>query len=279
VKSDSSVAARSGCVTLPSVASFFCWASLRAKLKGATQTEWACLVERFDPGQCWGRWCPSLFLCVRHSLRLSGPAWGRFSLRRSEAHDKASLIGAAAVLFASMVVDDASAQKGFGRGGGIGMARGLGSGVGMGGMRGLGGGMGIARGIGVGRIGGAGFARPMAYGGRGFVGPRYGALGGRGFVGPRAAAWGGRGFVGARYGAWRGGYVGPRYAGWGRGYWPYRRYGWRRGWGWWGYGWPVAAGLAVAAATTYDDCWRWDGWQWVNVCYGPYSYGWGYGPD
>jgi hypothetical protein len=39
--------------------------------------------------------------------------------------------------------------------------------------------------------------------------------------------------------------------------------------------------LAFAAASTYgyyDSCWRWNGFEWVNVCYGPYAYGYSYGP-
>jgi uncharacterized protein YfiM (DUF2279 family) len=45
------------------------------------------------------------------------------------------------------------------------------------------------------------------------------------------------------------------------------------------FGFPFAAGLAFAAASTYayDSCLRWDGWQWVNVCYTPYYGGYGYG--
>jgi hypothetical protein len=48
--------------------------------------------------------------------------------------------------------------------------------------------------------------------------------------------------------------------------------GWRRGWGW---GFPVAAGLAAAsyyayADAGYDSCLAWDGYQWVNVCYSGY---------
>jgi hypothetical protein len=49
-------------------------------------------------------------------------------------------------------------------------------------------------------------------------------------------------------------------------------WGWRRGWGW---GFPFA-GLALAAtAGYYGSCWRWDGFEWVNVCYQPY---YGYAP-
>jgi hypothetical protein len=50
-------------------------------------------------------------------------------------------------------------------------------------------------------------------------------------------------------------------------------WGWRRGWGW---GFPLA-GLALAGTTGYyGSCWRWDGFQWVNVCYRPY---YGYAPS
>jgi hypothetical protein len=123
------------------------------------------------------------------------------------------VLGASALLFASLVPDDASAQRG--------------RGIGMGGVR-------------VGAIG-----RP-AIGGIGRVG-----IGGPG-------RWAGAGWVGRRV-AW---------GGW--------RPGLRRAW--WGF--PVAAGLGFAAASTYayDSCLAWDGWQWVNVCYQPsygyYGYGW-----
>ena len=142
---------------------------------------------------------------------------------------KLLVLGASALLFASVVaneasaqragatvVDDMSAQRGF-RGGGFGGFRG----AGFGGFR------------------GAGFA-------------------GRGFVG-RPIGWGGRGFVGRPIG-WGG-------AGW----------GWRRGWGWGGgWGWPVAAGVGLGlAAGYYGSCTRWNGWTWVNVCYGPAYVGYG----
>ncbi|HSL70918.1 MAG TPA: hypothetical protein VK864_11795 [Longimicrobiales bacterium] len=176
---------------------------------------------------------------------------------------KLLVLGAAALLFASLVPDDASAQKFGGRGGG-GFSRG---GGGFGAMRGVGGGFRGAA-IGGGYRGaafrGSGFrAAGVGWGGRGYVGRRV-AWGGPGYVG-RRVAWGGRGFVGRRV-AWGG-----------RGYWPYRRHVWRRGWGF-----PVVAGLGIAAATTYgyyDSCWRWNGWDWVNVCYQPYyGYGYGYAP-
>jgi hypothetical protein len=164
---------------------------------------------------------------------------------------KLTLLGASALLFASLVAGDAyaqrahgvksdevSAQRGF-RGGGFG-----------GGFRGGGFGGGFRGGM----IGG-GF-RGAGFGGRGFVGRPIG-FGGRGFVG-RPIGFGGRGFVG-RGVAWGGGW------------------GWRRGWGWGGgWGWPVAAGVGLGlAAGYYGSCWRWDGWTWVNVCYGPYYAGYG----
>jgi hypothetical protein len=71
------------------------------------------------------------------------------------------------------------------------------------------------------------------------------------------------GYRGARIGYVGGArYVGRRVGG----YYPYR-YGYRR------YA-PYAVGLGVAAATaySYDNCYRYNGWQWVNVCYGPYGY-------
>ena len=61
-------------------------------------------------------------------------------------------------------------------------------------------------------------------------------------------------------------------AGWG---------GWgvRRGWGWGGgWGWPIAAGIAAGVATAGwgygSSCLAWNGYGWVNVCYGyaPYPY-------
>jgi hypothetical protein len=43
---------------------------------------------------------------------------------------------------------------------------------------------------------------------------------------------------------------------------------WRPGWGW-GWGFPIAAGIIASGAWGgyYDQCYVWDGWQWVNVCY------------
>jgi len=132
---------------------------------------------------------------------------------------KLLILGASALLFASLVVDDASAQRSGGfRGGGFG-----------GGFRGAAIGGGFRGGV----IGG-GFRSGVV--GGGFRGA---AIGG-GFRG-----WGGPGFVGRR-------------VGWG---------GWRGGWGW-----PVAAGIGFAAGY-YGSCYRWNGWDWVNVCYQPYYYG------
>ena len=60
--------------------------------------------------------------------------------------------------------------------------------------------------------------------------------------------------------------------------------GWGRpGWGW-GWGWPVAAGvgLGIAAATAPwgwgygGSCTYWNGFAWVNACYGPDPYAWGW---
>jgi hypothetical protein len=129
------------------------------------------------------------------------------------------MLGASAVLFASLVVDEASAQRGHGVRGGPAF-RGAAISPGFRGAR---------------------------------VGPAY--------VG--RAGWGGPGYVGRRV-AWGG-------------YGPYRRYGYgpyRYGWGW-----PVAAGLTIAAAGYYGSCLRWNGWDWVNVCYEPnYAY-YPYEPD
>jgi hypothetical protein len=142
---------------------------------------------------------------------------------------KLLLMGASALLFASLVAGDASAQRADGvKVDEVSAQRGF-----------RGGGFGGFRGAGFGGFRGAGFA-------------------GRGFVG-RPIGFGGRGFVGR-------GFVGPGW-GWGRGW------GWRRGWGW---GWPVAAGVGLGlAAGYYGSCWRWNGWTWVNVCYGPYVVGYG----
>ena len=162
---------------------------------------------------------------------------------------KLLILGASALLFASVVVDDASAQANA-RGGGFSGGGFRGGGFGGGGFRGgaIGGGF---RGAAIGGgWRGAGWAgRPVGWGGAGWAG--------------RRVAWGGPGYVGRR-------------VAWGDPGWGYRRAAWRRGGGW---GWPVAAGLGFAAASTYgyyDSCWRWNGWDWVNVCYQPSYYGYPY---
>jgi hypothetical protein len=59
-------------------------------------------------------------------------------------------------------------------------------------------------------------------------------------------------------------WIGP---GW-RGGW---RRGWRRGWGW-----PVGLGIGLGAWSYYDypyysdSCMAWNGYRWVNTCYGYY---------
>ena len=116
---------------------------------------------------------------------------------------------------------------------------------------------------------GGGF-RGAGFGG-GFRGVGIG--GGYRGVGFRTAAIGGYGFRGARIGwggaRYLGGYGVARRVAWaGRGYYPYR-YGYRR----YGWGLPVAAGLGLVAASAYNNCWQYNGWQWVNVCYSPYGYG------
>jgi len=94
------------------------------------------------------------------------------------------------------------------------------------------------------------------------------------------------GFRGVGVGGFRGGAVGFRGVGFARPGLgvgiarPGLRVGWggwgvRRGWGW---GWPVAAGIAAGVATAGwgygSSCLAWNGYGWVNVCYGyaPYSY-------
>src|SRR6187200_1561824 len=147
---------------------------------------------------------------------------------------KLCVLGASALLFASLALDEAAAQRG-GRGGGLGM------GGGGGGFRGaaIGGGGGF-RGGGLGMGGGGGFRGPAI--GGGFRSAGF-SRGGFGFRSPVVG-------MGVRVAGFRGG-------GW----------GWRRGWGW---GFPFA-GLALAAtAGYYGSCWRWDGFEWVNVCYQPY---------
>jgi hypothetical protein len=128
-----------------------------------------------------------------------------------------------------------------------------------------------------GGFGGGGFHGGGFHGG-GFAGRGFaGGFGGAGFAGSRAMAFAGPGFRSAGVvgrpawggAAWRGGWAGGRWAG---------RPGWR------GWGWPVAAGVAagvvLAAPWGYygygGDCTYWDGYGWVNACYGygPYDYGW-----
>ena len=54
--------------------------------------------------------------------------------------------------------------------------------------------------------------------------------------------------------------------------------GWGGGWGW---GWPVAAGVATGVAVAAggpwgwgNSCTYWNGFQWVNTCYGSYGWAW-----
>ena len=144
------------------------------------------------------------------------------------------LLSAAVALFAFVVVDEASAQRG---GGGFrgGMGGGFRGGMVGGGFRG-------------GMVGGG-------FRGAAFGPGRVGFVGRPGFVG--GARWAGRPGWGGRYAAW-GGY-------------PYRYgYGWRRGWGW-PVAAGLGFGL-LASSAYYDSCWRYDGWRWVNVCNGPYGY-------
>ena len=177
-------------------------------------------------------------------------------------------VGASVLLIAVAAAGDAFAQRG-GRGGG-------GAGFSGGGFRGgaIGGGY---RG---GAIGGGYRGAAIRGGYRGAVvrgGHRGAAVAGRRYVGPRGAVrsgyaragrravYGGRAVYGRRtaYG---------RRAIYGRRVWVGRP-GWRPGWGYYGWGWPVAAGVAVGVASAYGSCLRWDGYQWVDVCYQPYAYG------
>ena len=174
------------------------------------------------------------------------------------------VLGAAALLLAFSVVDEASAQR---RGGGPGFSGG--------GFRG-GGAVGY-RGGAVGYRGGAVGYRGGAIGYRGgAVGYRGGAVGYRGravvggrYVGPRGVVRGGYRWAGRRAVYVRPGWGGRRVVrGWGgRRVWVARP-GWRRNW--WGWGWPVAAGVAFGAYGYRDACVRWDGYQWINICYRPY---------
>jgi hypothetical protein len=149
------------------------------------------------------------------------------------------VLGASALLLAFSVIDEASAQR---RGGG-------GAGFSGGGSRGV-------------AVGG-GYRS-------GAIGYRGGAIASRRYVGPRVR--GGYRWAGRRAVYVRPGIAGRRVVrGWGgRRVWVGRP-GWRRNW--WGWGWPIAAGVAVGAYGYGDACLRWDGYQWINVCYQPYSYG------
>ena len=186
---------------------------------------------------------------------------------------KLLILSALASLLFFAAYEDASARGGGFHGGGFG-----------GGFRGGGFGGGFRGGGFGGGFRGGGFGggyRGAALGGfrGGYVGRGY--WGGSRYLGGARLAYGGRylggdglGYGGRYLGGSRLAY-GGRYWG-GRGYWPYRRYG---------YAFPLAAGLAFAAAGPYygsygSSCLQWDGWRWVNACYddgyAPYSYG-GYG--
>jgi hypothetical protein len=103
----------------------------------------------------------------------------------------------------------------------------------------------------------------------------FGGFGGGGFRGGSFA--GGHAMA---MGGFRGGAIAR--PGWGGAVRP----GWGGGWrgGGWGWGWPVAAGIAAGAALTAPwgyygypygtDCTYWNGFGWVNTCYGAYGYGW-----
>jgi len=94
-----------------------------------------------------------------------------------------------------------------------------------------------------------------------------------GFGGFRGAAIGPRFGVRPAFG-WRGAAFGPRYAAWGGRPWV-GRWGWRNRWRY-----PlIATGVGLGyglysynAYPYYDRCVVWNGWRWVNVCYGPYTY-------
>lgn len=160
------------------------------------------------------------------------------------------LIGAASLMLASLIPDTASAQRGMRVGGPVGIGGGAVRGVGIGGGP-----------IRTAAIGGVGIGRP----GLGVVGrPGIGAgigpgVGWRPGLGVGRPGWG--------VGGWR--------PGWGVA-------GWRPGWRGWGWGYPVAAGLLAAGALGYgygygyDQCLAWNGYTWVNICYQPYPYSYGY---
>jgi hypothetical protein len=162
-------------------------------------------------------------------------------------------LAAAAALMGFMAIDAAQAQR---HGGGF-----RGGGVSMGGFRGGGGAFrGGTVGMRTGSIGGyrGGYAGRGVYVGRGGAVGRVGVVGPGGYVG-RGVAVRGAPYAGRRIA----GYPGYRHPGrYGHRYPYYRR----------GYAWPLVTGFGVVAATSfYDSCWRYDGWQWVNVCYGPYG--------
>jgi hypothetical protein len=93
-----------------------------------------------------------------------------------------------------------------------------------------------------------------------------GGFRGLGFAGVRTAGFGGAWRGAAWRGAgWRAARVGSAW-GWG---------GRRRGWGWC---FPLAAAGLTAATPAYADnsCLVWNGYTWVDVCFGGYGYGYGY---
>jgi hypothetical protein len=147
------------------------------------------------------------------------------------------VLAATVLLFASLVPEDASAQ----RGRGIGMGGARVGGIGMGGAR-VG-----AIGRPMGGIGRVGIGAPDRWAGVGW-------RGGPGLVGrPVArAALGGYPGLGVRRAAWWGGYPG----------WRVRRAAW--------WGAPLAFGIGVGAVA-YGSCYRWDPYYgyYVNVCYAP----------
>jgi hypothetical protein len=117
-------------------------------------------------------------------------------------------------------------------------------------------------------FGGGGF-RAGGFGG-GFRGAAIGGFRGAAVVGGLRAR--GLGFRGAAVAGTRGFASRPAWSG-RQAWWGGR--GWRRRFGW---GWPLAAGVAVAGlyGAYGGSCWAWNGYDWVNVCY-DYGYG-GYYP-
>jgi hypothetical protein len=96
-----------------------------------------------------------------------------------------------------------------------------------------------------------------------------------GFAAPRAAVTtrGGGTFTGRTFTGRTGTFAGRSFAGHGGGHWVWRNH--RRVFV------PFAAGVGLGLAFGawgpgyYDDeCVAWNGWRWVNVCWGPYA--WGY---